>query len=124
MAIYADYAFYKNEYLCGKRAVIDTASFNFYAKKASIKIKEYTLENVDESNIPECVKLCCCEIAELFYNSDSSGSAGKGIASESVGDQSISYESTDSYRQALSNEIRTVIYSYLSGTGLLYRGVR
>jgi hypothetical protein len=123
MTVFADCDFYKTEYLCGKKAVIDTASFKFYAKKATQKIKEYTLDNIDESNIPEYVKLCCCEIAELLYNSDNSG-AGNGIASESVGDQSISYESSDSQRQALSKNIKSVIYSYLSGTGLLYRGVK
>lgn len=122
MTVYADYDFYTNEYLCGREAVIDTASFMFCAKKASYIIKGYTLENIDESNIPECVRLCCCDIAEQLYKADKNN-ISSGISSESVGDQSISYESSDSQRQAMSQNIKSAVYSYLSGTGLLYRGI-
>ncbi len=122
MTVYIDCAFYTKEYLSGKKAVIDTASFGFYARKATQIIKTYTFENVDEDNIPECVKMCCCEVAELLFKADNS-SAGNGISSEKVGDQSISYESADSQRHALSSNIKSVIYSWLADTGLLYRGV-
>lgn len=122
MTVYADNDFYTSEYLSGKKAVIDTASFNFYARKATQVIKKYTFDNVDETHIPECVKLCCCEVAELLYKADSS-SASKGITSEKVGDVSVSYESTDSQGQALSKNIRSVVRSWLADTVLLYRGV-
>ena len=122
MTVYADNDFYTNEYLNGKNAVIDTASFNFYARKATQVIKKYTFYNVDENNIPECVKLCCCEVAELLYKADNS-SASKGVISERVGDVSKSYENADSQGQALSKNIRSVIRSWLADTGLLYRGV-
>ncbi|WP_418817421.1 hypothetical protein [Pseudoruminococcus massiliensis] len=67
MTIYADEDFYKNNYLCGKKGVIDTA-FSFYARSATQKIKLYTCDNIDESDIPECVKMCCCELAEKLYS--------------------------------------------------------
>lgn len=122
MTVYADYDFYTNEYFCGRKAVISAADFSFYSKKASYIIKGYTLENVDDSNIPDCVRLCCCEVAEQLYKADKSN-ADSGITSESVGDMSVSYENSDSRRQAMSDNIRSAVYSYLSGTGLLYRGV-
>lgn len=121
MNIYADYEFYSKEYLCGKEAVIDAASFNFYARKATQKIKEYTFSNVPE-NVPEEVKMCCCELAELFYR-DENSSAHKGIASESVGDVSVSYENSENCRQAVSKDIKSVIYTWLADIGLCYRGV-
>ena len=122
MTVFADYDFYKKEYLCGKNAVIDTASFDFYARKATQKIKVYTFDNIDENNIPECVKLCCCEVAELLYKDENSTNI-KGLSSERVGDVSVSYESADSQRQVLSKNIKSVIYSWLADSGLLYRGV-
>ena len=59
---YADEEYYKNEYLCGKEAVIN-AAFDFYARSATAEIKRFTGRNVDEDNIPDCVKNCCCELS-------------------------------------------------------------
>jgi hypothetical protein len=122
MIVYADSDFYINEYLLGKKAVIDTASFAFYARKATQFIKKYTFDNVPET-VPEVVKMCCCEVAELIYNSEKSN-ISQGIASESVGDLSVSYESSENHTKLLAENIKSVIYSWLTGTGLLYRGVR
>lgn len=123
MTAFADENFYKYEYLCDRKAVIDTA-FNFYARKATQIIQNYCCDNVDVVEIAgDKIKLCCCELAELFYKDEHSGGQN-GISSESVGDMSVSYESTESTKQLLQKEIRSVVYSYLADTGLLYRGVR
>ena len=122
MTVFADENFYKNEYLCGKKAVINTA-FNFYARKATQTIKNYCGENVNVEIAEDKIKLCCCELAELFYNDEQSGNQG-GVSSETVGDMSVSYESAESTKQLLHKNIKSVVYSYLAGTGLLYRGVR
>ena len=63
---YADENFYTESYLCGKEAVINIA-FDFYSRKASTVIRTFTGNNIDENNIPECVKMCCCEVAESFF---------------------------------------------------------
>lgn len=120
MTVYADEKFYKNEYLCGRKAVIDTA-FDFYARQATTKIKQYTFDNIDETNIPDGVKMCCCEVAELLYKTENT--AHGGISSEKVGDQSVSYESTDIQTQNLRKNIKSSVYSWLAESGLLYRGV-
>lgn len=124
MTAYADENFYTSEYLGGRKAAIDTA-FYFYARKATQEIRRFTGSNVEESDIPECVKMCCCEVAELLYKAEASeNAAAQGVSSESVGDQSVSYESTESRHQALMNNIKSVVYSWLADTGLLFRGVR
>ena len=95
MTAFADYDFYTKEYLFGKKAVIDTASFDFYAKKATQYIRQQTFGNINEdTEIPNCVKMCCCDIAELLYNADSNEHST--ITSEKVGDLSVSYESAES----------------------------
>lgn len=122
MINYADITFYKQIYLCGKKAVIDNTSFEYYARNATQKIKQFTFDNVDEDNIPECVKMCCCEVAELMYIN--SANKQQNISSETVGDQSVSYVSNDVLLKTLQNNIRSAIYMWLADTGLLYRGVR
>lgn len=120
MAAYADYNFYNSEYLSGKAAVIPSEMFGHYAKKASAHINRHALGNIGE-DIPETVRLCCCELAELVYRSENSPSTN-GIASEKVGDLSKSYESGTAAVKALPGQISEIIRSRLAGTGLLYHG--
>lgn len=122
MVIYADENFYKKEYLQGKAAAI-TAAFPYYFREASQVIKKYVFDNIDDENPPEEVRMCCCEIAELAYKRDQSAQSD-GVSSESVQGWSKSYESTESRRNAFDKAVRECIYKWLSGTGLLYRGIR
>lgn len=122
MDIYADYQFYSFDYLNGNSAVFSTAeSFLPYACKATQYIKRYTFNNIPATNVPECVKMCCCELAEKLYSYDKQIS--KNITSESVGDLSVSYESSVTITQRTSQEIKEIIYNWLSNTGYLYRGI-
>lgn len=120
MTAYADYNFYQSEYLSGKAAVIPSEAFGHYAKKASAHINQHTFGDIGE-NIPETVRLCCCELAELIYKSENSPSAN-GIASEKVGDLSKSYESGTAAVKALPGQISEIIRSRLAGAGFLYHG--
>lgn len=120
---YADEIYYKSEYLCGKEAVIDTA-FEFYARSATAEIKRFAGRNIDNSNIPECVKNCCCELAELIYTHEKTAADTNGKSSESVGGWSVSYESREQVMQSFNNSVKDCIYKWLSGTGLLFAGVR
>lgn len=120
--IFASETDYK-EYLSGREAVI-SAAFSFYARQASQIIKQYTFNNIDENNIPEEVKMCCCELAENIYRSELSDKQNDGISSEAVAGWSKSYESTESRRNASHKAVKECIYKWLGGTGLLYSGVR
>lgn len=107
----ADYA----TYLSGREAVINAASFDFYARKATQLINQQTFGNISE--ITDYITDCCCEVAESFYKQDND----KGITSEKVGNYSVSktVKSGADY-----NSDRTgIIREYLLDTGLLYKGV-
>ena len=125
MTVYADYKFYTDEYLAGRSAAVTAADFAYYAQSASKVIDTYTFGNISSNDVPEEVRMCCCELAEQAYKADTSQAASKqGVASESVQGWSQSYESTQARQEAARSAQRDCIYKWLSGTGLLYSGVR
>lgn len=99
-------------------------AFSFYARQASQIIKQYTFNNIDENNVPECVKICTCELAENIYQSDIADRQNCGVLSEAVAGWSKSYESAESRGNAFDKAVKECIYRWLSGTGLLYSGVK
>lgn len=117
MTNYVDYAYYSDTY---KGAVIDAASFDLYARKATQEIKKYTLNRVQKDSIPDEVKMCCCELVKLLYKSDQEDA--KGIASEKVGEYSVTYTSPEAREKQLAASTTNIIYKWLAMTGLLYRG--
>lgn len=113
MTVYADQTFYTQEYLQGRSAKVPAADFPFYARNASAAINSYAGAFPDD-DIPEEVRLCCCEIAELLCTGDTSEASKKaGIASESVAGWSQTYESTESRSSAQSTAIDTVLHKWL-----------
>jgi hypothetical protein len=121
MVSYATKEYYTEKYLQGRQAVIDTASFPLYAQKATQRIKRYTGDNVDETQIfPDELMMCCCEIAEALFKADQEDT--KGIASEKVGEYSVSYVSPEAKEKLMSVSVRSIVYNWLDTTGLLYRG--
>lgn len=117
MTTYADLTYYTETY---KGAVLDAASFDLYAGIATHTIKLYTFNRVDENNIPDEVKKCCCELSELYYKSGQEDT--KGVASEKVGEYSISYVNPETREKLLNASTVSIIYRWLALTGLLYRG--
>ncbi len=123
MTNYADFAYYKDTY---KGTVLDAASFDTYARKATQTIRQYTFNRVKDNDIPDDVKMCCCELAEYLSKkevADQDTEAGiKGLISETTGGHSASYETAEAREQAHNNIIKGIIYNWLVFTGLLYRG--
>jgi len=117
MTNYANYAYYTDTY---EGAVIDTASFPLYAGKATQKIKLYTFNRIADDNIPDEAKMCCCELAEAIFKADNEDT--KGIASEKVGEHSVSYVSPEAKEKQLTTSTTSIINNWLAMTGLLYRG--
>ena len=72
MKAYASESYYIGVYLCGREPDI-SAAFDFYAMQATSLMKQYTLDNVDENDIPEEVKMCCCELAENIFKAEQEG---------------------------------------------------
>lgn len=123
MTNYADYAYYTNTY---KGAVIDAASFDLYARKATLIIRQHTFNRVKDDNIPDDVKMCCCEMSEYLCKKDAAEqdteASIKGLASETTGGHSASYETAAARELAHNNIIKGIIYNWIVHTGLLYRG--
>ncbi|BCK01603.1 head-tail connector protein [Anaerocolumna chitinilytica] len=115
---YANYAYYQDTY---KGAVLDAASFDVYARQATVYLKLQTSNRVDDNSIPDEVKMCCCDISELTYKADKARHSG--AASEKVGSYSVSYESNADIDKKLMSESYTSLIAWLGTTGLLYRGL-
>jgi len=118
MTNYADYAYYTGTY---KGAVIDAASFDSYAAKATQTIKLHTFNRIRDNNIPDEAKMCCCELAEYLYKQDNKDH-DEDVQSEKKGEWSNTYVSGMEAEEIRRIKIREIIYTWLATTGLLYRG--
>lgn len=123
MNVYADENFYKKAYLYGKTAVI-TSDYEYFFREASLLIDRYTFGNIDPENVPEAVKMCCCELAENLFSENKSMTENVGIQSESVGGWSRNYTSKSEIQIHFKSEQKHIIFKWLTDTGLLYRGVK
>lgn len=121
--IYVDEEFYKNKYLLGKKPVISTG-FDFYARSASQIIDQYTFDRLNElTDIPEEVRMCCCEVAEAEFRREKRREEAGGKTSEKIGTYSVSFGSVKEAAEAVNREQRNIILRWLGGTGLCYQGV-
>ena len=123
MNVYADEKFYKEVYLCGKNAVI-TSDYEYFFREASLLTDRYTHGKIDPENVPQSVKMCCCELSESIFSEENILSKNNGISSESVGGWSRSYTSKSEILTNFKSEQKYIIYRWLADTGLLYRGVK
>ena len=114
---YADYEYYVATY---KGAVLDAASFDSYARKATQMIKLHTFNRIKEDNIPDEAKLCCCELAETIYKHEKENAGN--ITSEKVGEYSVSYMDKEKAEAIFRGKCTSIIYNWLATTGLLYWG--
>lgn len=111
--IYADYYYYKNQYggaLCEK-------DYNKYASSASSYI-DYVTVGRARMNVDEDVKNACCAVADAYALNEKGG----GIASETVGNWSVSYVSGVSNAKTDDRRLYDAAKMYLVYTGLMFRG--
>lgn len=125
MKVYADEAYYEIRYLGGRKPVI-RAGFVYYARQSSRTIDQYTsgrLKNKAEDEIPDEVRMCCCELAEAEYRRIRQQNDSGGKSSEKIGTYSVSYGTAQEMASAASMERKNIVYKWLEDTGLCYRGV-
>ena len=130
--MYASYQYYEMRYLLGKKPVIPEEEFLFWEKQAAKEIDKYTCGRIraSGSSVPDEVKECTCEIAELLHTANllSEGAVKQGAAglliSYSNDGESGNYDlSASSYtEEGKRKKIRKIILSELAHTGLLYAG--
>lgn len=120
---YADEPFYKDRYLLGRKPEIKSG-FAFYARSASQIIDQYTFDRlIGMQDIPETVKMCCCELAEVECQREKQKKASGGKTSEKIGTYSVSFGTAQEMAQAAVKEQRGIVMKWLADTGLCYQGV-
>ena len=126
MASYADYTYYLDTY---GGSVIPAEAFEKAMRDASREVNRYTLERAEavlaansDLSLIEKIKFAACAVAEVIYQYGNQLMARRDIASESVGDHSVSYLSTDQLRANEVHAISETIEGYLGLTGLMFLG--
>lgn len=96
------------------------STFNRFGYRAEKLIDTFTqsrLKDIAYADIIEEVKRCMVELIDYLSENSVSG-AVSGKQAESNDGYSVTYES-----KSAEQAIRDIIYTYLSDTGLMYRGV-
>lgn len=120
---YADEGFYTDRYLLGRKPVI-SAGFDFYSRQASQVIDRYTFGRLKQmTTIPETVRLCCCELAEVEFSREKQKRDSSGKTSEKIGTYSVNFASSGESDSAYAREQEAIVMKRLGDTGLCYRGV-
>lgn len=127
--IYADYAFYKQNFF---GTLVGESDFEAAAAKASAFLDYYTMGKAKDNAGNNALKMACCAVAEQCYiermaieSSAESAKSGGAKVSETVGSYSVSYSTAADAAGLVSNaraEMAKAAQLYLAGTGMLYRG--
>lgn len=122
---YVDYTFYSADY---KGSEISSAEFDYFELQAEAVIKEMTLNASDDVKDSCAVKMATCAAMEKLFGvlepSDTAADAAN-IASEKVGEYSITYRSVAASDRIAEAKKAAVVSArtWLAPTGLLYRGI-
>jgi hypothetical protein len=122
--MYADYNFYKTEYM---GSAIPETAYGAISRAADAYLNYITHNRIKVDELPEWVvnrvKMAACAIAETCYKQEGDEDSTK-VASESVGNHSKSYAVVRvDYRQR-EREKLSHAKEYLHGTGLMYGGLK
>jgi len=122
--IWVDYEYYTESYRMGAPPVIPEEMFLFIAKRAQAEINA---KNIVLEDIPDFLKDCVCEVAELLHNQDVLNDA-ENVRSYSNDGYSESYGGTTMTQADKDKGIRDIVQKHLAFTWLhsdfVYRGVR
>jgi len=126
MAAFADYTYYLDTY---GGTIIPAEAFEKAMRNASREVNRYTLERAEavlaansDLSLIEKIKFAACAVAEVIYQYGNQIMGRRDIASESVGDHSVSYLSADQLRANEVHAITETIEGYLGLTGLMFLG--
>ena len=120
--MYVDYAYYKDSF----GGTLAAEEFNRYARKAERFLNYGIMGEISE--VTEQVKNAVCAAAEAVAEiREGVANIPQGIKSESTDGYSVTYNNDYNADELAEREKRAmykVIKQELSGTGLLYQGVR
>ena len=118
--MYADYAYYKDSF----GGTLTAEEFNRYARKAERFLNYVIMGDISET---EQVKNAVCAAAEADAEiREGVANIPQGIKSESTDGYSVTYKdyNADELAEREKRAMYKAIKQELSGTGLLYQGVR
>ena len=132
--MYADYQYYTNDYLLGRDPAISSENdFKFFERSAEKEINNRTYGRIvsDPLLLTEDVKNCVCAVAEFLYkcsdldDKNYQNGGGRLVSYSNDGDSGSYDTSRSDYAdgQSRKKKVSSIVSFYLSGTGLLYRGV-
>ena len=121
--MYASYQDYTQRF--GGRAIPDEAAFNRLAIRADAVLDRITLGRAAKyRDVRGRLAMACCAVAEKLQEQEEAlltENGGGRIAAEQVGDHRVQYRTQS--RLDLNAEMAALAELYLTGTGLLYRGI-
>lgn len=122
---YADYDFYKNSYLHGREAKISESDFDYWSFLVSSEMRQHTFGRLDSlAEIPDEVRMCCCEISEKRYTFENAKDESGMILQSFGNDGQTGTYKTDGMSEAdVIQETYKIMHRWLGMTGLLYCGV-
>ena len=124
MKVYVDNNFYTEKYLLGRKAAI-SEGFEHYALIASQVIRKHTFGRVDKlAEVPECVQMCCCELAEAECFREQQRAETGAKTSEKIGTYSVTYQNMQELDAGITKKQRSIVLKWLADSGLCYKGVR
>lgn len=125
MRTYADNDFYLKEYLLGRPPTLIEEEAPFWLRQASEEIRLRTFDRVEGlEEVPERVKMCCCEVAEKLYRFESAkGENGMILQSFGNDGQTGTYRVDDMTEAATKRAVLSIIKKWLLHTGLMDCGV-
>lgn len=127
--MYADYAFYIDDYLIGRMPIVPDAEFRYWEREAEMALNQHTFGRLLDNPvlITDDVKGCVCELAELFYRADKAiGQGLSGLLSSYSNDgESGTFDLSRSpyTEEGKKKKAQEIISRHLGNTGLLYAGV-
>jgi len=114
-----DYDYYIRHY---PKSSVTISEFTVLNKRAQREIENAVTGTIDTTD--DNVKMCACELINYLAKTDETATEKSGIiASESVGDYSVSYRSETERRNAAKAEKVDIIRFWLGKSGIAYRGV-
>ena len=117
--LYATYEYYTDSY---KGESLSPGDFDRHAKWATALVDQMTFGRIkDLPEVPDCVRDAVCCAAEHRYSYQSK--SDQELKSESNDGYSVSYADAGKKSDFMEN-VMADIRTYLSGTGLLFRGTR
>lgn len=130
--MYVDYAYYEKTYMSGRQPLVSKEDFPFFEKQAEREVDNRTFDRIrkDPQLITNDVKDCVCSVTDFCFKAESLDerayqNGGALLSSYNNDGESGTFDLSQSVytEQGRKGKIDSLVSFYLSGTGLLYRGI-